>query len=372
MNKTFFSDVNDTKDTWSILAKVLRKWSVKRKVAPYAVWKVGMLLADENGSRIEVSATHKNLIGKLKDEPREGMHGLQLPEFSDVIGFLQAFGRLQDQRRECDIIKRLNFSIADQSENTINVALWGDCDEETFRKKHEDMEPPITVLECDIVTKVTIQKCETLYGWFYDACPCDKKPEYQSNGSLKCTKCDKDVLMTVPKYKVHYKVYDDTGKCSIIFFDHHATELLGKSASKMKEDMQEEGRNSTIPKELNEIGWKLVIVKLKIKSHNIKHRTSSIGVTQFCVDNNLIKQFKYSNQEESTASIGNTHTISQENVIEDGDNTVSQLTTPPEAYTKWKTLDNDSPIVYEDLGLAEICTPRMSSTKPLKNIKKEK
>ncbi|KAI9077071.1 hypothetical protein K1719_040893 [Acacia pycnantha] len=73
MNKTFFSDVNDTKDTWSILAKVLRKWSVKRKVAPYAVWKVGMLLADEKGSIIEVYATHKNLIGKLKDEPREGM-----------------------------------------------------------------------------------------------------------------------------------------------------------------------------------------------------------------------------------------------------------------------------------------------------------
>ncbi|KAI9077464.1 hypothetical protein K1719_040583 [Acacia pycnantha] len=360
MNKTFFSDVNDTKDTWSILAKVLRKWSVKRKVAPYAVWKVGMLLADEKGSRIEVFATHKNLIGKLKDEPREGMvynfQNFQVLEnddeyriTTDLIGFLQAFGRLQDQRRECDIIKRLNFSIADQSGNTINVALWGDCAEETFGKKHEDMEPPITVLvrfarlnrntdyghlsnafnatlvtlnpnileailmkerlsqdslgtqlfsqvssadyptysaesmlsfrtriplceiakldqECDIVTKVTVQKCETLYGWFYDACPCDKKPEYQSNGSLKCTKCDKDVLMTVPKYKVHYKVYDDTGKCSIIFFDRHATELLGKSASKMKEDMQEEGRNSTIPKELDEIAGKLVIVKLKIKS----------------------------------------------------------------------------------------------------------
>ncbi|KAI9108551.1 hypothetical protein K1719_020435 [Acacia pycnantha] len=207
MNKTFFSDANDTKDTWSILAKVLQKWSIKRKVAPYAMWKVGMLLADEKGSRIEVSATHKNLIGKLKDEPREGM--------------VYNFQNFQDQRRECDIIKRLNFSIADQSENTINVALWGDCAEEIFGKKHEDMEPPITVLE-------------------------------------------------------------------------------------------------------------------------------------------------------STTSIGNIRTISQENVIKDGDNTVSQLTTPPEAYTKWKTLGNDTPIVYEDLGLVEICTQKMSSTKPLKNIKKEK
>ncbi|KAI9114612.1 hypothetical protein K1719_014310 [Acacia pycnantha] len=298
----------------------------------------------------------------------------------DVIGFLKAFGRLQDQKRELDNIKRLNLSIADQNENLINITLWGDCAEETYGKKHEDMEPPIVVLirfarlnrntdyghlsnafnatlvtlnpniaeatlskerlsqdsggsqlfsqisnveyptyspesllsfrtrislsdvakldqECDVVTKVTIQKCETLYGWVYDACPCDKKPEYQSNGSLKCTKCDKEVLMTVPKYKVHYKVYDNTGKCSVIFFDRHATELLGKSASKMKEDMHQEGRNSTIPKELDEIAGKVVIVKLRVKSHNIKHRTSSIGVSQFCGDNHVVQQFKYSNEE---------------------------------------------------------------------------
>ncbi|KAI9081191.1 hypothetical protein K1719_036950 [Acacia pycnantha] len=245
MNKTFFSDVNDTKDTWSILAKVLQKWSVKRKVVPYA--------GDEKGSRIEVSATHKNLIGKLKDEPREGM----------VYNFQ-------------------NFQVL-ENDDKYRITT------ETFGKKHEDMEPPITVL-------------------------------------VRFARLNRN-----------------TG-----------------------------GRNSTIPKELDEIAGKLVIVKLKIKSHNIKHRTSSIGVTQFCADNNLIKKFKYSNQEESTASTGNIRTISQEKVIEDDDNLVSQLTTPPEAYTKRKTLGNDTPIVYEDLGLAEICTPKMSSTKPLKNIKKEK
>ncbi|KAI9125463.1 hypothetical protein K1719_002881 [Acacia pycnantha] len=191
MNKIFFSDVNDTKDTWSILAKVLRKWSVKRKAAPYAVWKVGMLLDDEK-------------------------HILLLPDYGHLS-------------------------------NAFNATL------------------------------VTLN------------------PNIPEANLMK------------ERYKVHYKVYDDTGKCSIIFFYRHATELLGKSASKMKEDMQE-------------------VVK-KLRTCNIR-------------------------------------TISQENVIEDGDNTVSQLTTPPEAYTKRKTLGNNTPIVYEDLGLAEICTPKMSSTKP--------
>ncbi|KAI9121212.1 hypothetical protein K1719_008245 [Acacia pycnantha] len=185
-----------------------------------------MLSADEKGSRIEVSATHKNLIGKLKDEPREDMvynfQNFQVLENDDKYRITTDYGHLS---------------------NAFNATL------------------------------VTLN------------------PNIPEANLMK------------ERYKVHYKVYDDTGKCSIIFFDRHATELLSKSASKMKEDMQEEGRSSTIPKELDEIAGKLVIVKLKIKSHNIKHRTSSIGVTQFCADNNLIKQLSIPIKSESISAI---------------------------------------------------------------------
>ncbi|KAI9082920.1 hypothetical protein K1719_035063 [Acacia pycnantha] len=516
MSKSFLADVGDSKDTWSVVAKVIRKWVVRKKASPYPIWKIGMILADEMDTRMEVSATHKTVIPSLLAIPKEGIvynfqnfevaenddkyrattnpwrlnfHNHTYIEESDiminqegynfksivdvkrginadqglidVIGFLQAFGRLQDQTRESDTTKRLNFSIADENENIINVTLWGQCAEETYAKKHEDMEPPVIVLvrfartnrntdyghlsnafnatlvtlnpkipeasllkesqdssssqlfsqissleyptysvesllnfrtritlsdiskleqECDVVSKVTIQKCETLYGWFYDACPCDKKPEYMSNGTLRCTKCENDVLMTVPKYKVHYKVFDRTGKCSIIFFDRHATELLGKSASRIKEDMHKEGRNTTIPKELDEIAGKVVIVRLRIKSHNIKHRTSSVGVSQLCADTHLVQQFQYSNveeqttymPEESSASRQTGHTSSQINVIEDEINTSSQLTTPSDSNTKRNNIATDAPIENEDLGLSEMCTPKLSTTKPLKNIKKEK
>ncbi|KAI9126313.1 hypothetical protein K1719_002734 [Acacia pycnantha] len=399
--KALFSDVNDSKDTWTVHAKVLRKWVVRRKATPYAVWKIGMLLVDEEVAltMIEVTATHKTLIERWIDEPKEGavykFQNFQVLENDDkyrvtihqwsststpthVIGFLQAFGRLQDQKREYDIVKRLNFSIADESENLININLWGECAEKTYAKKKEDMEPPIIVLvcfarlnrntaiyqissvdhltysseslltfrkrlplseiakieqECDVVMKVTIQKVETLYGWSYDTCPCDKKPEYHANGTLRCLKCDKDVLMTVPKYKIHYKVYDDTGKSSIIFFDRHATELLGKSASKIKEEMHKEGRNSTVPEELDKVSGKVAIVKLKIKSHNIKHRTSSIGVTQFCGDTHLIEQFQYSNLEAQFENVVEESTASKDSqtiAVEDDGNSMAQLITPPE------------------------------------------
>ncbi|KAI9087304.1 hypothetical protein K1719_030774 [Acacia pycnantha] len=505
--KTSFADVNDIKDTWTVHAKVLRKWVVRRKTSPYAVWKIGMILVDEE---VDVNlyydfnvlfcllfvlslcnvgiVTLRGLVYKFQNfqviengdkyrvtthQWRFNFHTYTYVEESDVdisdeaynfksiadiqkrnvtdgglidvIGFLQAFGRLQDQRREFDIIKRLNFSIADENENLININLWGDCAEETYAKKLEDMEPPIIVLvrfarlnrnaeyghlsnafnatlvtlnpkikeanllkerlsqdsvgsqlftqisnvenptyssqslltfrtrislaeiakideECDFVTKVTIQKVETLYGWSYDACPCDKKPEYMANGTLRCSKCDKDVLMTVPKYKIHYKVYDDTGKCSIIFFDRHATKLLGKSAAKIKEDMIKEGRNSTVPEELDEVAGKVAIVKLRIKSHNIKHRTSSIAVTQFCGDTHLIEQFQYSNLEVQGGDVVEESTDSKDSVaiaVEDDDNSLSQLITPTDNNTKRKKLTGDSINICEDFGLSELSTPVM-------------
>ncbi|KAI9084504.1 hypothetical protein K1719_033492 [Acacia pycnantha] len=73
MSQTLLSDVNDSKDTWSVIAKVIRKWVVRKKAAPKPIWNIGMILADEMETRIEVSATHKNLINKLVESPKEGM-----------------------------------------------------------------------------------------------------------------------------------------------------------------------------------------------------------------------------------------------------------------------------------------------------------
>ncbi|KAI9118843.1 hypothetical protein K1719_010288 [Acacia pycnantha] len=394
--KALFSDVNDTKDTWTVHAKVLRKWVVRRKAAPYAVWKIGMLLVDEEVAltMIEVTTTHKNLIERWTDNPKEGavynFQNFQVLEnddkyrvathqwrfnfhtytyfeesdlvisgeaynfmsitdiqhrnvtdggLIDVIGFLQAFGRLQDQKREYDIVKRLNFSIADErlSQDSVGSQLFMQISSVdhptyssesllTFHKRLPLSEVAKIEQECDVVTKVTIQKVETLYGWSYDACPCDKKPEYQENGTLRCLKCDKDVLMTVPKHKIYYKVYDDTGKSSIIFFDRHATELLGKSASKIKEEMHKEGRNSMVLEELDKVSGK-----------------------------------------ESTAS-KDSQTIA---VMDDG-NSMAQLKTPPDGNIKRKTLTADIMDLSEDLGLSQLSTPKLSATKPVKNIKKEK
>ncbi|KAI9081101.1 hypothetical protein K1719_036860 [Acacia pycnantha] len=440
--KTSFADVNDSKDTWTVHAKVLRKWVVRRKTSPYAVWKIGMILVDEEVdfnlyyhfnallsllivlslchvgivtlrgqsltilinifriqlTRIEVTATHKNLIEKWTDEPKEGLiykfqnfqvlenddkyrvtthqwrfnfHTYTYVEESDVDisdeaynfksiadiqqrnvtdGGLIEYGHLSNAFNATLVtlnpkIVEANLLKERLSQDSVGSQLFTQISNVenptyssqsllTFRTRISLDQIAKIDEECDVVTKVTIQKVETLYGWSYDACPCDKKPEYMANGILRCSKCNKDVLMTVPKYKIHYKVYDDTGKCSIIFFDRHATELLGKSASKIKEDMIKEGRNSTVPEELDEVAGKVQGGDVVEESTDSK---DSIAIA-----------------------------------VEDDDNSLSQLITPTDNNTKRKKLTADSINICEDFGLSELSTPKLSSTKPVKNIKKEK
>ncbi|KAI9081181.1 hypothetical protein K1719_036940 [Acacia pycnantha] len=428
--KALFSDVNDTKDTWTVHAKVLRKWVVRRKAAPYAVWKISMLLVDEEVAltMIEVTATHKNLIERWTDEPKEGVvykfqnfqvlenddkyrvtthqwrfnfHTYTYFEESDLVILGEAYnfmsitdiqhrnvtdGGLIDQKREYDIVKRLNFSIADESENLININLWGECTEETYAKKKEDMEPPIIVLvhftrlnrntEYGHLSNAFNATLVTLNPQILEASLLKERLSQDSAGSQLFTqissvdhptysyillpdlvKIDHDIYVQrlsrsvmwlrkspFKRYKIHYKVYDDTGKSSIIFFDRHGTELLGKSASKIREEMHKEGRNSTVPEELDKVSRKVAIVKLKIKSHNIKHKTSSIGVTQFCGGTHLIEQFQYSNLEAQFENVVEESTASKDSqtiAVGDDGNSMAQLITPPDGNIKRKTLTAD-------------------------------
>ncbi|KAI9119001.1 hypothetical protein K1719_009676 [Acacia pycnantha] len=166
MSKSFFSDVDDSKDTWSVVAKVLRKWVVRKKAAPYPIWKIGMILVDEMESTIEVSATHKNLIPKLLDDPKEEMvynfQNFEVVENDDKYRVTSNLWKFNFHTytfiEESDVVinkEAYNFkpivdirtgSIPDTGENLINITLWGDCAEETYAKKKEDMEPPIIVL----------------------------------------------------------------------------------------------------------------------------------------------------------------------------------------------------------------------------------
>ncbi|XP_028790916.1 uncharacterized protein LOC114746803 [Neltuma alba] len=161
-------DIDDSKDTWAIVACVIRKRIAYKKTPPYAPWRIG-LLVDEQGYRIEGFVTQRGLFEHYKNEPKEGgvyhfenfdvvdngdqyrvtTHSWRLKfhtttyieesdlpipgkaynfipikdiagftmkneELIDVIGFLQGFGTLQGCKNEFGTPQRLNLTLADK------------------------------------------------------------------------------------------------------------------------------------------------------------------------------------------------------------------------------------------------------------------
>ena len=60
-----FLTIDDTSDAWSVHAKILRDWVVRRKSAPHPVWKVGMILVDKDLTRVEVEVTQKQVLPRF-------------------------------------------------------------------------------------------------------------------------------------------------------------------------------------------------------------------------------------------------------------------------------------------------------------------
>ncbi|XP_028796393.1 replication protein A 70 kDa DNA-binding subunit D-like [Neltuma alba] len=513
-------DVDDSKDTWCVVARVLRKWIMAKKTPPFDIFKVGMILVDEQGYRVEAFMSQKAQLQRYMDEITEGevyqfenfvavpnndafklchhtwkirfhsmtffqKHDLAVPlnafnfvpikdiadynatnyELIDVIGFLQAFGNLVDHKKDSQTIKTLNFTIADHNQIPINVALFGDVAINAFEARTDDLEVPTVVVirfaristtkgyghitnafhatrvlfnpdlpevreliarlgetpgasqnfsqvsstvmldatsnslltfptriplseiskltkESQIVTKVTIQKVESEYGWTYDGCPCDKKPVHVDDKLMKCTSCNQEVLKTEPKFKVHYKVFDSTGQCSMLFFNRHASALLECSASELKKKV---GSSRSFPKELDRPVGKEIVVMVKVKENNIKYPASSMGVSQFSVKKDILDQFTYSNVSadananvknspiESSSSYSSPKMLGTHNIADDDDDlTISQIITPVETLSKKKRNGKNESEQLDDIGLSEGSPPSFSSTKPAKKIKKEK
>ncbi|KAI9113983.1 hypothetical protein K1719_015234 [Acacia pycnantha] len=348
MSKSFFSDVDDSKDTWSVVAKVLRKWVVRKKAAPYPIWKIGMILVDEMESTIEVSATHKNLIPKLLDDPKEEM----------VYNF-QNFEVVEndDKYRVTSNLWKFNFhtyTFIEESDVVIN-------------KEAYNFKPIVDIRTGN-------------YGHLsnaFNATLVTVNPNIPEASLLK-ERLSQDSVSTQMFSQISNAEYPTYSAESLLTF--HTRVALSEISNLDKEcDVVSKVTIRSVKHCM--AGFMMhVLVKLRIKDHNIKHRTSSIGVSQMSADIHLGQQFQYSNveeqttniPEESTASRQTAHTSSQTYVIEDDINNLTQLTTPQDANTKRKNIADDVPILCGDLGIAEMCTPKLSSTKPVKNIKKEK
>ncbi|KAL6565900.1 hypothetical protein OROHE_004955 [Orobanche hederae] len=148
-----------------------------------------------------------------------------------------------------------------------------------------------TTEECCCLIIAKILNIHTNYNWFYDACnKCFKKVSILDK-SYWCDKCKMRPTYVLTRYKVHVRVEDESGTTSFVLFDHQVSQILGKSASDLKQTLDLAGEDDSFPDELEQLIDKKFLFKLEISNYTLKQRVKMYTVLKMSQDEQIMSKF---------------------------------------------------------------------------------
>ncbi|XP_054795053.1 uncharacterized protein LOC129300509 [Prosopis cineraria] len=214
-------ELHASKETWTIVVRVVRKWNVTPKNKPLEVFCINMILIDEEGERIQASVTQKPLLERFRDRAVEGStvfianfnvvennqykatnHTYKIifnantfideekanipwnsfsfmpisvcleqeiaPEYLiDVIGVLKSIGKLEEYRTENGFQNKLTLTLADQNGTSIVCVLLGECASNTYYSYLDNERFPLVfVIQ---LCRLTIDNKEVQIGSSFNA-----------------------------------------------------------------------------------------------------------------------------------------------------------------------------------------------------------
>ncbi|KAI9112707.1 hypothetical protein K1719_016373 [Acacia pycnantha] len=65
-------DLDDSTDRWAVVVRVFYKWNVYQKSSPAKLFRVAMVLINEEGRTIQSSVLNKNLLPRFRLSIKEG------------------------------------------------------------------------------------------------------------------------------------------------------------------------------------------------------------------------------------------------------------------------------------------------------------
>ncbi|KAF7839564.1 uncharacterized protein G2W53_008046 [Senna tora] len=216
------------------------------------------------------------------------------------------------------------------------------------------------------VTLATILKIQTNFGWFYESCNKCMKEIRNENGLLLCPSCNKTSPVIILRFKIHVQVIDYTENATFVLFDCQVYQVFQKIAKELRDQLTEEGQEYSFLEELEFIVTKMFAFKFEMTEFNLSCNQSSYSVRSLTDDINIINELK--NVQSSIRNIMHKKMITTLEVAfviseNETDHCLTSNITPSKRV---------SPDDVQTVGLAEMHTPQMSSTKPIKQIKKKK
>ncbi|KAF8046027.1 hypothetical protein N665_4110s0001 [Sinapis alba] len=342
-------DLKPFKTMWNINVKVIRLW---KQYSTAGGETIEMVLCDLKGGKIQASVK-KELVAQYEPFLRQDYslmlinfavthscgsyrtmsHGYRI-SFLNTTRFrpceklpedLSGFSLVHDERLPmvlwgkfiCDVSEAMKVR---DDHSTIFVLLFGYMNGVSDKDDFFIHTPRTTIAQ--ILETKQVEKCILLctitainsdMGWFYLSCkvcsknilsvPTSTNDDGNDDDDLKymnyCVKCKTYNHVTLPRYKLHLIVLDNTSNTKLLVFDNHAMQLLSQpclqiTGSSNKFEIEE---TNVLPPALNIIIGKMFLFKIQIERENFVYKHKTYKVLKVITNKDLISDFKDSNSQ---------------------------------------------------------------------------
>ncbi|XLU95218.1 hypothetical protein S245_009570 [Arachis hypogaea] len=217
--------------------------------------------------------------------------------------------------------------------------------------------------------------------WFFIACKyCHKKCK-KIEERFECDHCRKKAVQVDLRYKLQAYVSDATGSMCVVLWDTEASQIVGLSATKVRETYSQDDSDDSYPEVLKTALDMKLLLRINVKSSNLSGNENVYNVTKACLDEHLIHKYSQSVNEQSTKGLDNVTSLDcttdvvylgDDVSVQGGQESVNESKTVTSSKGRAKRIDAGIiGVVAKDLE--SIPVGQLSSTKkPRLSIKKEK
>ncbi|QCE06120.1 Replication factor A [Vigna unguiculata] len=187
-------ELNPEKESWNIVARVVRLWFVKDYTKGKSPFFMEIVLQDKEIFQDKVSI--QNCMNCTR-----------------IIFNCDGEDAMKLKKMMWDSTESPSQPLTQLGQSS-KVSL-----EEDFTKLHP---------RCSIEVKATIKHVLDHDDWWYTACICNKVV-YLDSKMFFCEKCNKHFIKVTPRFKLRLRVIDATDSTTFVVFDRDASAMLKKS-----------------------------------------------------------------------------------------------------------------------------------------------
>lgn len=126
--------------------------------------------------------------------------------------------------------------------------------------------------------------------WYFRSCTQCASLAIVVDGKLCCKKYS-ECKSAVPRYKLHVIVMDDTGSTNFVLFDRNATQLIGRNAQDLINDMEKAKKEDEYPADFNTLMDKEYLFKMEVGEGNVSRKYRNYVVKKVTDDADAIAEF---------------------------------------------------------------------------------